>query len=126
MPGEVRIVRIFNWREEGCRSDGKPRPAVLVRRDSTSWLVMGLTTNPIYQTGDPRVPVPNPTKVGVTQQGFLWGSRLTRVSTSDVHKRVGWADGPLVEAIIDLTGLGGEDAANLRKAAAFAHYGIVQ
>jgi hypothetical protein len=116
--GDVVIVRHYNS-IENPEARGKPRPAVLVRQQPKpqAWLVMGLTTKPQHLDGTPRVPVPNPTILGLSGPGFLWGGRLTVIDSPDILRRIGRVDGPMAEAIIGLVGLGGEDRLELRRAA---------
>lgn len=113
--GDVVWVQLLNG-IENRNTTGKPRPAVLVE-DVGHWHAMGLTTLPRYQDGSPRVAVPNPLEVGLRGPGYLWGSRLARISRIDVLDRVGSVDLPLADAIIELTGLTGPVADSLRLAA---------
>ena len=101
---------------ENHGSRGKTRPVVIVRREGSSVVVMGLTTNSTYQSGVPRVPVPNPTAAGLHGRGYLWGDRLTRVCVLDLVRPIGWVDRDLAEAIADLAELVPQDRAALRSA----------
>jgi hypothetical protein len=118
-PGELAWVSIFNSLENRAAT-GKFRPALLVARDGGTWATMGLTTNPTYRDGTPRIAIPNPTVVGLRGPGFLWGDRLTPVSPIDVGDHIGWADAALVEAVICLAALDGAWAAGLRGSVAAA------
>ncbi len=113
--GDVVLVNLFNALENR-RATGKLRPAVLIRRDGGQWVVAGLTTNPRYSDGSPRVPAPDPAAIGLRCQGWLWGPRLARIATLDVHATIGRVDKAMAEAIIALSRLGADDAAALRAA----------
>ncbi|MGI8632122.1 MAG: hypothetical protein ACR2NA_06175 [Solirubrobacterales bacterium] len=114
--GDVVLVDLLNALENQ-RATGKLRPAVLIRRDGGHWLVAGLTTNPRYSDGSPRVPVPDPAAIGLHREGWLWGPRPARIATLDVHTTIGRVDEVMAEAIIALSRLGADDAAALRAAA---------
>lgn len=114
--GDVVWVQLVNG-IENRNTTGKPRPAVLVTEDVGHWLAMGLTTLPRYQDGSPRVAIPNPLAVGLRGPGYLWGSRLARISRIDVLDRLGSVDLPLSDAIIHLADLAGPVADSLRLAA---------
>lgn len=116
-PGEVVWVSIFNSLENRS-AWGKFRPALLVKRDGGLWQTMGLTTNSTYRDGSSRVPIPNPTLVGLRGPGFLWGDRLTPVAAIDIGDHIGWADSALVEAVIALARLDSDQAMGLRGSAA--------
>jgi hypothetical protein len=113
--GDVVLVSLLNALENP-RATGKLRPAVLIRRDGGQWLVAGLTTNPRYSDGSPRVPVPDPAAIGLHRQGWLWGPRPAHIATVDVHTTVGRVDLAMAEAVIALSRLGADDAAALRAA----------
>lgn len=114
--GDIVVADVRNPIENPA-SKGKRRPFVLVSRVDGHWLGMGLTTNPRYAGGAPRVAVPNPTAVGLTGLGFLWGDRLTNVSVLDIDRVIGRVEPSLAEAVIALARLGCADAAALRAAA---------
>ncbi len=114
--GDIVVADIRNPIENPA-SKGKRRPFLLVRRVDGHWLGMGLTTNPRYAGGVPRVAIPNPTAVGLTGPGFLWGGRLTNVSVLDIDRVIGRVDASLAEAVIALARLCCADAAALRAAA---------
>jgi len=113
--GDVVIVNLLNALENR-RTSGKRRPAVLIRRENGHWATMGLTTNPRYQDGTPRVGIPEPTAVGLRGPGWLWGGRLANISVLDIGPRIGQVDEAMAEAIIALTQLDDDDAAALRAA----------
>ena len=98
-PGEVVLADCRNSLEDRA-SRGKFRPMVVIRREDGHLRALGLTTNPAFLDGTPRVAIPNPTSVGLLKRGFLWGDRLTRIYVGDVEKHLGMADRALVEAII--------------------------
>lgn len=112
LPGELVIANVRNPLENPTCT-GKPRPTILVRRDAGHWLVMGLTTNPAHRDGTPRLPVPHPHAVGLHSSGYLWCSRLTRISVLDLHHHIGWVDASLLAAVIEHAHLGPADAAAL-------------
>lgn len=94
---------------EDPQSLGKLRPMILLGcRDGCQWKTMGLTTNPTYLDGRPRTPIPNPAELGLTGQGFLWGSRLTRISVLDLYAHIGWASKEVLELIDRLLTRGGD------------------
>lgn len=114
-PGEVVLARVSNPLENP-RSTGKVRPVVLIRRRLGSWDVMGLTTNPRFRDGTPRMPVPDSSAVGLQRGGYLWGTRLTRVSVLDLDRHLGWVDAELAAALIVAADLDRMDAAALIRA----------
>ena len=118
--GEVVWVSIFNSIENSA-AKGKPRPAVLLYRRDGHWMTMGLTTNPRFRDGTPRVAIPAPERVGLKGTGYLWGDRATRVSALDIGDHIGWADAALAERIIAHAQLYGHVANGLREAAARFH-----
>lgn len=115
-PGDVVIINLLNALENRS-AVGKRRPAVLIRRVNGHWVTMGLTTNPRYRDGTPRVQIPNPGAVGLRGPGWLWGSRLANVSALDVDRTIGHVDKALAEAVIDLARLAETDANILRRSA---------
>jgi hypothetical protein len=94
-------VKILNPLEDE-HAEGKIRPAVLVSQNGDNWRVMGLTTKSKYSTGESRRPIPNHVGVGLPGPGYIWGSRLTRVTVDSIHEFIGYANHQLVEEIIDL------------------------
>src|SRR5690348_2565799 len=102
--GEIVWVRIWNS-TENPRARGKLRPAILVEDVDGQWNTLGLTTNPQYLSGQPRVAVSNWRQVGLKCPGYIWGNRLTRVSYLDLGDHIGWVDESLVteiESLLDL------------------------
>lgn len=114
--GDVVIVNLLNALENRSTS-GKRRPAVLIRRENGHWATMGLTRNPRYQDGAPRIAIPDPQAVGLHGPGWLWGGRLANISVLDIETRIGQIDEAMAEAIIALAPLDDDDAAALRVAA---------
>lgn len=115
-PGELVWAMHFNGLEDpGTR--GKLRPVVLVAQEDGQWLVMGLTSKDRYRDGTPRVAVPNPRHVGLQSSGYLWGSRMDRISAIDLDTHIGWVDDALAEAVIEQAGLYGRYASALRDSA---------
>lgn len=114
--GDVVIINLLNALEDP-NTKGKRRPAVLIRRQNGHWATMGLTTNPRYRDGTPRVSIPSPGGIGLRSPGWLWGNRLANVSVLDIGHRVGHVDRATAEAIVDLAQLDDDDAAALRLAA---------
>ncbi len=99
VPGEIVTARVLNPIESRGCINGKARPAILIRRDGARWLIMGLTTRPIFADGTPRTPVPNPAVCGLGDRiSFLWGS-TTWISALDVGDHIGEADGDLLSLI---------------------------
>jgi hypothetical protein len=92
-------MRYYNSNENRAAA-GKTRPAMLVERIDGHWLAVGFTTNSTFKTtGDPRIPIPNPRRVGLGGPGYLWSGKLDSVAASDVLYHRGWADRTLVDAI---------------------------
>jgi hypothetical protein len=98
-PGDVVLVNLING-IENRRSLGKVRPAVLVEPSSGHWKVVGLTTRSTYIDGSPRVSIPNPVSIGLSGPGFLWSSKLDRISKIDVVDRIGRVDIEMVSVIL--------------------------
>ena len=115
-PGEL-VTAIVRNPFENPNARGKTRPVVLVGRDGCQWHVMGLTTRSAYNSGEHRTEIPDPHAVGLRGPGFLWGERLTSISTLDVLDHIGWVDIGLAAAVISNAGLTGSYAAALFRAA---------
>lgn len=98
--GNVVLASVFNSLENR-NSRGKIRPVVLIEEDGGHWLVVGLTTSPRRQNGEPRVAIPNPFAVGLRGPGYLWGNRLHNVSKIDLDRTIGHADAALALLIAD-------------------------
>jgi hypothetical protein len=105
--GEVVLANCMHPFEDP-RSTGKVRPMILDHRDGGQWMAMGLTTNPAYRTGQPRMPIPNPAALGLIGQGYFWGPRLTRISALDLYFHIGWATEEVLKLIERLQALGGD------------------
>lgn len=107
--GDIRWANVLNPLEN-VNSTGKSRPVLLVSSTSTHWRVMGFTTKSMYESTEPRVPIPDWSSIGLTRPGYLWGDRLTRITIDSVNEFIGTADTRLGEAVI---GLAGADMTNL-------------
>jgi hypothetical protein len=118
--GELTWASVRNPLENRA-SVGKDRPVVVVEREGGHYRTVGLTTRTQYRDGGARVAIPNPRRVGLSGPGFLWGNKLTNVSSMDLGDHIGWADPELAEAVIELAGLDGEAAERLREAARRHH-----
>jgi len=103
-PGELVWARIINGLENPSAT-GKVRPVILVDSKGSQWRAMGLTTNPRYRDGSPRVAIPDPSSVGLRAPGWLWGRNLTWVASIDVHDHIGWVDRSLAYEVIDIATL---------------------
>jgi hypothetical protein len=102
LPGEIATCRVLNPLENRY-TEGKARPAVLIRRDGCRWLVMGLTTRSTFANGAKRRPVKNPSACGLgVSASFLWG-RPTWVSALDVGDHIGHADDDLLASVVALS-----------------------
>ncbi len=121
-PGELVWATIVNGLENPSAT-GKTRPVVLVEPRGSQWRVMGLTTNPRYRNGAPRMAIPDPGAVGLKRQGWLWGNRLCWTSTLDVGDHIGWVDEDLALKVVELAGLDGPTARDLLGAAR-KHHGL--
>lgn len=98
-PGDVHLACVRN-KFENPAATGKDRPVVVIEVTDRGVLVVGLTTQPSYKTtGEPRVGVPNWCAVGLLGPGFIWGSRLTRIDSADLYRKIGRADASLVKCI---------------------------
>ncbi len=119
--GEVVRVNILNAIENRS-AHGKERPGLLVAEGHGHWWVLGLTTQPVYKSGETagesRQPVRDPERYGLTRPSFMWSSRLARVSSIDITEHFGYADQDLVEDVIAFAGLYGHWATGLRSSAA--------
>lgn len=92
-PGRVVIGNVIAPREG--KTDGKPRPVVLVGPRLTpdqrpAWAVMGLTTKSTYEDGHPRFPIADWRRMGLRQPGYLWGGRLAVLPLEDIYDPIGW------------------------------------
>jgi hypothetical protein len=92
---------VFNI-NENPDSEGKKRPAVLVSTTGSHWRVMGLTTKTHYLDNVARQLIPDPKAVGLKSKGFLWGHKLTSITSGSIHEFIGYADEKLVEEIVSL------------------------
>ena len=97
--GELVLAECRNSLEDRA-ARGKYRPMVVIRREDGHLRALGLTTNPAFRSGTPRVAIPNPANVGLYKPGYLWGDRLTLIYVGDVEKHLGMADRALVKAIL--------------------------
>ena len=98
-PGDVHLACVRN-KFENPAATGKDRPVVVIEVTDRGVLVVGLTTQPSYKsTGEQRVGVPNWCAVGLLGPGFIWGSRLTRIDSADLYRKIGRADASLLKCI---------------------------
>ena len=104
--GELVWARIINGLEDP-KAAGKSRPVILIEVRGSAWRTMGLTTNPRYRDGSPRVPIPDSRAVGLRLPGWLWGDRLCWVSGIDIEGHIGWVDESLSMAVAGLARLHG-------------------
>jgi hypothetical protein len=107
-PGELVLADCRNSLENRA-ARGKYRPMVVIRREDGHLRALGLTTNPAFRSGLPRIAIPNPTSVGLYKPGYLWGDHLTRIYVGDVEKHLGTADRALLEAILANVNLDEDD-----------------
>lgn len=107
-PGELVLADCRNSLENRA-ARGKYRPMVVIRREDGHLRALGLTTNPAFRSGVPRIAIPNPTSVGLYKPGYLWGDRLTCIYVGDVEKHLGMADRALLEAIFASVNLDEDD-----------------
>jgi hypothetical protein len=105
-PGELVWARIINGLENPGAT-GKFRPVILIEARGSQWHTMGLTTNPCYRDGSPRVGIPDPEAVGLERPGWLWGERLAWSATLDITDHIGWVEEALALEVIELAGLRG-------------------
>jgi len=119
-PGELVWANIINGLENPAAT-GKSRPVVLIESKGSTWRTMGLTTNPRYRDGRPRVAIPNPGAVGLKSQGWLWGNRLAWTAGIDIGDHIGWVDEALAFDVIELAGLQGQAIQGLLAAARDHH-----
>lgn len=97
-PGLVVLARISNT-TENRGAMGKLRPVILIEKVEGQWNAMGLTTNPTYRSGAPRLKIPNPHALGLRKDGYLWGDRLAKVSVLDLGDVIGRVDQSLIELL---------------------------
>lgn len=100
-PGQLHWANVLNPLEDP-EAVGKKRPVVLVADQGTHWRVMGLTTKKTYADGSSRVAITNFHRVGLAEQGYLWGDKLTRITSESVMGYIGRADDALVESVVTL------------------------
>ncbi|MEX2441375.1 MAG: hypothetical protein WD400_01880 [Pontimonas sp.] len=115
-PGELVWANIINGLENKTAT-GKARPVILIEPRGAAWKTMGLTTNPRYRDGSPRVAITNPGDVGLKAPGWLWGDRLCWTARIDIQDHIGWIDEALAFDVIELAGIGGTTAQVLLTAA---------
>jgi hypothetical protein len=121
-PGELVWANIINGLENPTAT-GKARPVILIESRGSAWRTMGLTTNPRYRDGSPRVAIPDPWAVGLKAPGWLWSDRLCWTSGIDVLDHLGWVDEALVFDVIELADIAGPAIQGLL-ATAREHHGI--
>jgi len=97
--GQIRWCNVRNPLEN-CEAIGKWRPSLLVSEEFTKWRIMGFTTKSVYESGHPRVEIPNYRVIGLDKTGYLWGHKLTRVDTTDIGDAIGEADIDLLKAVL--------------------------
>lgn len=119
-PGELVWARIINGLENP-NAAGKSRPGILIEARGSAWRTMGLTTNPRYRDGSPRIPIPDSRSVGLRLPGWLWGNRLCWVSGIDIESHIGWVDEPLSTAVAGLAHLNGATVDKLLASACRYH-----
>jgi hypothetical protein len=119
-PGELVWASIINGLENPTAA-GKARPVILIESKGSAWRTMGLTTNPRYRDGSPRVAIPDPWAVGLRAPGWLWGDRLCWTAGIDIQNHIGWVDEALVFDVIELACIGGPIIQTLLAAAAEHH-----
>src|SRR5437899_200892 len=122
-PGELVWASIVNGLENRAAT-GKARPVILIESSGSLWTTMGLTTNPRYRNGAPRVPINDPAAVGLRAEGWLWGDRLTSTTALDIFDHIGWIDEALAFDVIELGGLEGPTANQLVEAA-YREHGVI-
>ena len=107
-PGEVVLADCRNSLENRS-STGKLRPMFVIRRDAGHIRAVGLTTNPRFSSGTPRLAIPNPIAQGLRGPSYLWGEYVTLISVLDVEKHLGWADAALLAVISEAVNLSDND-----------------
>ena len=113
-PGEVVWIKCGHPLED-LDSEGKWRPMVLIRRVGCNWMAAGLTSQPCYNDGTPRIAVIQPRWAGLRAgPSYLWGEDLTRVSVLDLGSHIGWAHSELVCQIEQNYRLNAADRSALR------------
>jgi hypothetical protein len=120
-PGELAWAHIINGVENPLAT-GKPRPVVLIEQQGWAWKTIGLTTNPRYRDGMPRVAIPSPSAVGLQRPGWIWSGRLCTTAGIDIDGHIGWVDAGLALELIKLAGLSGPTVKTLL-AAVHEHHG---
>lgn len=100
-PGELVWARIINGLENP-NATGKARPVILIEARGSAWRTMGLTTNPRYRDGSPRIPIPHSGAVGLKLPGWLWSERLCWLSGIDIESHIGWVDEALASVVVRL------------------------
>lgn len=119
-PGETAWARIYDGIENPL-ANGKTRPTILVKPRGSAWGTVGLTTRSHHRDGTPRVPVPNPTSVGLQRPGWVWSGKLTWTAGIDIEDHIGWGDHALAFEIAKLAALDGSTIKQLLLAA-LAHH----
>lgn len=69
---------------------------VLIREETSGWLVVGLTTSPRYSDGTQRTQIK---AMGGGKPSFIWSPKLNRVLRSDLANRVGRLDATAVAVV---------------------------
>jgi hypothetical protein len=121
-PGELVWANIINGLENS-RATGKARPVVLIEARGSAWKTMGLTTNPRYRDGSPRIAIPDPMAVGLKGQGWLWSDKLPWTAGIDIEDHIGWVDEGLAFEIIELADIRGPVIRDMLAAARDHHRG---
>jgi hypothetical protein len=121
IPGELVWARIINGIENPS-STGKSRPVVLIEPHGWAWRTIGLTTNPRYRDGNPRIAIPDPWAVGLNRPGWIWSGTMCTTAGIDIDGHIGWVDEGLAFEIVETARLAGATIQPLL-AAARAHHG---
>lgn len=114
--GELVWASCYNSLENK-KSKGKLRPMILIHREGGTWSTAGLTTNPAFSDGTPREKIIDPSASGLRGVGYIWGSKVTRVSAIDIVNHIGWASSELIDQILGFMELSLPDIQALKRAA---------
>lgn len=105
VPGEICWVGVRNPIEDADHAvgDAKFRPAILLRPEGQSWVVIGTTSRQTFASGAERERIPSElwerAHPALPQRpGYLWGDKATWVRSDDIGDHIGWAP-PLLRAL---------------------------
>jgi hypothetical protein len=101
------------------RNSGKPnRPAIILKRDHTSFHVAELTKRRTYDTdGTARIAIPNHSQLGLAEPSWLRSFHMSTVLRLQIRNHLGWVHHEVIDVLEKHMKLTSEDIRLLREVA---------